>query len=215
MIRHTMPTTHHLSTSVHHGDLPEAIFQQALNASSVAVDIETSGLDWASDQIFVCQIFLPGDAIHLVQINSERIPSSICHLLETPSVRKIFHHAMFDLRFMTNHWGANPENIACTKVASKIVQPDREHHSLKDLLRERLSITISKDQQTSDWSKNVLSDEQIQYAASDVRFLPSLLEHIVEDAHGLDREQDMEASFRYIPTRVHLDLRGSGDVFTY
>lgn len=210
-----MPTTKDLSTSVHRGDMPETVLRRALDAPWVAMDIETSGLDWASDQIFVCQILLPGDAIHLVQVNSEQIPSAICRLLEAPSVQKIFHHAMFDLRFMANHWGARPENIACTKVASKIVQPDRKRHSLKDLLRERLDISISKDQQTSDWSQKVLSDEQIEYAASDVRFLPSLLEHVVDEARRVDREQDVEASFEYIPTRVRLDLRGSGDVFTY
>jgi ribonuclease D len=210
-----MPTTQDLSTSVHHGDMPETVLKEALSASSVAMDIETSGLDWASDQIFVCQILLPGDAIHLVQVDSEQPPSAICRLVEAPSVRKIFHHAMFDLRFMTNHWGARPKNIACTKVASKIVQPNRERHSLKDLLRERLGITISKAQQTSDWSKKVLSDNQIEYAASDVRFLPPLLDHVLEEACSLDRKQDVEASFEYIPTRVQLDLRGSGDVFTY
>lgn len=210
-----MQTIQETSTTVHRGDLPPSALQEATRASSIGVDIETSGLDWATDQIFVVQILIPGEDIHLVQVERSQPPAAIIQLLEDASVKKVFHHAMFDLRFMVHHWKACPRNIACTKVASKIVQPEREKHSLKDLLQERIGVAISKAQQQSDWSKKTLSDEQIQYAAKDVLFLPALLDHLLEDLRSVQREQEVNASFEYIPVRVRLDLLGSGDVFTY
>mgnify|MGYP006194651211 CR=1 FL=1 len=36
-------------------------------------------------------------------------------------VQKVFHHAPFDLRFMVAQWNVTPRNIACTKVASKML----------------------------------------------------------------------------------------------
>jgi ribonuclease D len=84
-------------------------------------------------------------------------------------------------------------------------------------VRELTGTDLSKQQQTSDWGTEQLSDAQIAYAASDVLHLHSLKDKL--DAM-LAREGRMElaaACFRFLPDRVRLDLAGWGaeDIFAH
>jgi ribonuclease D len=203
-----------LETVVHSDDLPEDVMNAGLEGKQVAWDTETSGLNPVTDALYVCQVLIPTHGIHLVQLGEYR-PANLMTLLSSEAVTKVFHHALFDLRFMLHHWGTSPRNVACTKITSKILHPDAERHGLKDLLADHLDVHISKDQRLTDWSQRPLTDEQVQYAAGDVAHLLPLLETLQDIAAADGLAGDVESSFDYIPTRTRLDLRGSGDVFTY
>jgi ribonuclease D len=200
---------------VFHGDLDDDVFELATSAHFIGWDIETSGLDWRRDEIGTCQLAVADRVI--IVIPSTYKPLRLRRLLENSEVRKVFHHAPFDLRFMVHQWEAEPQNLACTKVAAKILDPNLENeaYSLKPVLRRFLSVDISKDQQVSNWRAPSLTQEQLTYAANDVLYLVKLC-HVLR---GLCREANLEheliESWRYLPTRVALDLRGSGDVFAY
>jgi ribonuclease D len=203
------------SVEVFHGDLNEDVFDMASNANSIGWDIETSGLDWREDAIGTCQLAL-GNRVFIV-VPSTYQPTRLRYLLENSRIQKVFHHAPFDLRFMAHQWKVKPKNVACTKVAAKILNPslESEAYSLKPVLQRFLSIDISKDQQVSNWLAPTLTQEQLKYAAGDVMYLVGLcdvLRKMCRDAH---LEEDLIASWKYLPTRVSLDLRGSGDVFAY
>lgn len=211
----TMPDTQFDSSiQVHAGDLPASCLERALDHSTVAWDIETSGLDWSADRIAVCQVHLPREGTHVVQVDASPHPHLVS-LLQAPHVQKVFHHALFDLRFLRYHWKVRTQNVACTKVAAKILNPGWERHSLKGLLRHHLGLSIEKEQQTSDWFRDELTAEQIRYAAGDVIHLIDLLTTLRDRLASDDLLDVTEASFDFIPHRVDLDVRGSGDVFTY
>ncbi|MFX4914393.1 ribonuclease D, partial [Acinetobacter baumannii] len=53
-----------------------------------------------------------------------------------------------------------------------------DRHGLKDLVREVLNIDLSKQQQSSDWGSDHLSEAQLAYAASDVLHLHALREKL-------------------------------------
>jgi ribonuclease D len=133
----------------------------------VAWDIETSGLDWRSERIGTCQLYAPGQPPCLVQLRG-KLPERLRLLLNDPEVTKLFHHALFDLRFMAHHWKATPQNIICTKIAAKILNPSGKGHSLASLVGRYLNVTLDKRLQTSDWLAEQLTPEQIQYAVRDV-----------------------------------------------
>jgi ribonuclease D len=182
----------------------------------VAWDIETSGLNWSQDAIGTCQVATEEWAAVIVRPDEDD-PKYLRALLEHTGVQKVFHHAMFDLRFMASHWGAQPRNIACTKVASKILNPELEAgmHSLKPVLARHLNIEISKTEQVSDWLAPLLTRSQLEYAISDVRHLIPLHRVLESKCWNAQVHEELLASFQYLPTRVSLDLRGSGDVFKY
>ncbi len=201
---------------VSHGDMDHDFYWAAAERNELAWDIETSGLDWRTDRIGTCQI-ASSTTINVVVLDAHHFPKRLTSVLEAPDVQKVFHHAPFDLRFLAWHWKAHPQNLACTKIASKILNPDltSPEHSLQPALERHLGITISKDQQRSDWLAPDLTADQLRYAAVDVAHLIDLKRELVtrcEEAGVLDL---LDASWRYLPTRTMLDLRGSGDVFAY
>lgn len=201
---------------VHVGDLPDWLVAQYVESGRVAWDIETSGLDWARDRIGTCQVGADG-SVSIVQIEQGVVPRNLGRLLESPGVVKVFHHAAFDLRFMAHQWSVLPSNIQCTKVAAKILWPQapQESHRLQALVQQELRRHLSKAEQRSNWLAGSLSDEQLKYAADDVVYLVPLIDQLLRRAKASGVLPLIEGSFAYLPTRVQLDILGSGDVFTY
>ena len=202
--------------SISTGDLPVSAIAEAKYAGMVAWDIETSGLNWKHDKIGVCQIYVPDVKVYVVRMNGIDAPrSNLISLLCDEAVCKIFHHAMFDLRFMVHHWSIEPRNVVCTKVASKILNPLEKDHSLKRLLRQYLNVYLDKHVRVSNWLHDQLSTDQVSYAANDVLYLPELFHKLHQLLESCSRWDLAQESFHYLPVRVKLDLIGAEDVFKY
>lgn len=197
------------------GDVNSEEAEFARGCAKIALDIETTGLDWREATIGTCQLNMGDERAVIVRVTSNR-PTRLCELVESSTIQKIFHHAMFDLRFMSHHWGVVPANIACTKIASKLLDADNaENHSLESLVGRYLDIKLDKTQRLSDWTSDNLSREQARYAAKDVLYLPALLARLENDLSSRGLIQLERACFAHIPTRVALDLRGYRDIYTY
>jgi len=198
-----------------HGDLPRSFVLNAVRTGEAAWDIETSGLDWREDRIASCQLMLPAGETVIVR-NLDARPANLRALLADKQVRKVFHHAMFDLRFMSHHWAVPVQNIACTKIAAKLLDPEcRQSHSLKSLVSQYLGVALDKSEQKSDWFASRLSAAQIDYAVSDVAHLCSLLAALEQQLGVRKLELLAQSCFAHIPTRVQLELLGYRDVYQY
>ena len=64
--------------------------------------------------------------------------------------------------------------VYCTKIASRLVRTFTDRHGLRDLCKDLVNIDLSKQQQSSDWGADALTEEQLRYAASDVLHLHAL-----------------------------------------
>ena len=102
--------------------------------------------------------------------------------------------------------------VYCTKIASKLARTYTDRHGLKDLTRELLSVEVSKQQQSSDWGAETLTDAQLAYAASDVLHLHALREKLDTMLMREGRDSLARAAFAYLPERVRLDLAGFADM---
>lgn len=202
--------------SLYRDDIDDEMAHRAQAEGRIAWDIETTGLAWSTDRIGTCQL-AAGDNVAVVQLHDRKVPGRLRELLEDARILKIFHHAPFDLRFMAYHWKADPANVACTKIASKILDPRADHaaHSLKPVLERYLAVEIDKTQQRSNWARQSLSEEQIAYAVIDVVHLSELFDRMMHRAQRTGVSELIHASYRYLPVRVKLDLMGSGDVYDY
>ncbi|WP_410814342.1 ribonuclease D [Micromonospora sp. 067-2] len=203
-------------TNVVRNDLDDASLAALCSSGEVACDIETTGLDPKLDRIGTVQLHAQGIDDIVLQVGDVR-PGRLCALIQDSRVRKVFHHAMFDLRFMAAHWRVQPMNIACTKIASKLLSPqvDSKRHSLQALLRERLNVDISKDERLSDWTNLNLTSAQVRYATADVEHLLPLLNGLEEDLRVAGLIDLFDQCTSFIPARVCLDLGGWPDVFNY
>ena len=197
-------------------DVSDSFLKKAAKEAIVAIDIETSGLDWRSQRIGLCQIAIPSGEVALLKAKKNSRPEKFLSLLGNASIQKIFHHAMFDLRFLAYHWSAKPANITCTKIASKLIDPEQiEGHSLDCLLERYLNVTIDKAERQSDWLTWDLSDSQLAYASSDVIYLPKLFASLSAQLEKRGRWDLAQRCFAHIPTRVELDIKGFRDVYNY
>lgn len=183
-------------------------------ASLVAWDIETSGLSWSSDKIGICQLHIRKQPVAIVKM-SGAIPNNLVSLLEDPGIRKVFHHAMFDLRFMAYQWAVEPRNIGCTKIASKLLNKTSTEHSLKHLAQRYLNVNLNKRGRRSNWRKATLTERQVAYASEDVVHLLELIDVLEADLRAQELLSLARACFDHIPSRVQLDIRGYTDIYSY
>jgi ribonuclease D len=84
-------------------------------------------------------------------------------------------------------------------------------------VREVLNIDLSKQQQSSDWGLQTLSEAQLAYAASDVLHLHALRERLDAMLAREGRTELARACFEFLPTRAKLDLQGwdTEDIFAH
>jgi ribonuclease D len=158
-----------------------------------------------------------GDA-HIVQLDRTTYDAPVLKkLLASPEILKIFHFGRFDIAMFQRSLGVTARPVYCTKIASKLARTYTDRHGLKDLVKELLSVDLSKQQQSSDWGAPKLSEAQLAYAASDVLHLHGLREKLDAILEREGRANLARAAFAYLPERVRLDLAGfeAMDIFAH
>src|SRR5512147_1570874 len=161
----------YMTIRLHRGDLPDL----SRYKDSVAIDTETMGLNPHRDRLCVVQMSNGDGSADVIQIPKGHTDApNLKALLANPAITKIFHFARFDLAVLFHTFGVMPQPVYCTKIASRLVRTYTDRHGLKDLVREMLNIDLSKQQQSSDWGSEQLSEAQVGYAASDVLHLHQL-----------------------------------------
>lgn len=203
-----------MTHTVYKKDLPDGLDLGAV----VAIDCETMGLNPHRDRLCVVQLSGGDGNAHLVQIaKGQTSAPNLCALLEDPNVLKLFHFGRFDIAAMLNMFGATTAPVYCTKIASRLVRTYTDRHGLAKLLQELLGIDISKQQQSSDWGADTLTDAQIDYAASDVLYLHQLRDALNIMLEREDRMEIAQACFDFLPMRARLDLSGwpDTDIFAH
>lgn len=175
----------------------------------VAIDCETMGLNPHRDRLCVVQMSGGDGDAHLVQIEKGQTDApNLTAMLEDAHVLKLFHFGRFDVAALYNAFGALTAPVYCTKIASKLVRTYTDRHGLKYLLQELLGVDISKQQQSSDWGAEELTEAQLDYAASDVLYLHRLREALDARLAREGRTELAQACFDFLPTRAKLDLAG-------
>src|SRR3982075_3548779 len=203
-----------MTIRLHRGDLPDL----SGYPGSVAIDTETMGLHPHRDRLCVVQMSNGDGSADVVQIlkGHADVPN-LKALLGDPNITKIFHFARFDIAVLYHAFGVMPQPVYCTKIASRLSRTYTDRHGLKDLVREVLNIDLSKQQQSSDWGSQALSEAQLAYAASDVLHLHALRERLDSMLERESRAELAQACFQFLPTRAKLDLQGwdTEDIFAH
>jgi ribonuclease D len=198
-----------MAIRVHKGDLPDT-WQ---SGDAVAIDTETLGLNPHRDRLCLVQLSAGDGNADLVQIAPGQTSApNLARVLADPAVTKLFHFARFDVAVLYAAFGVMAEPLYCTKIASRLARTYTDRHGLKDLVKELLDIDLSKQQQSSDWGSDVLSDAQLAYAAADVLHLHALRERLDQQLAREGRTDYAAACFRFLPMRARLDLAGWPDV---
>ncbi len=203
-----------MTIRLHRGDLPDL----SRYSRAVAIDTETMGLDPHRDRLCVVQLS-PGDGtadVVQIPVGASDAPN-IKRLLADPAIVKIFHFARFDMATLFHAFGVMPAPVFCTKIASRLARTYTDKHGLKDVTRDLLGLDLSKQQQSSDWGADNLTEPQLAYAASDVLHLHALREKLETLLVREGRSELAKACFDFLPHRARLDLAGwaAEDIFSH
>jgi ribonuclease D len=206
--------TQTMSIHLHRGDLPADVSFSGI----VAIDTEAMGLHPHRDRLCLVQLSAGDGVCHLVQFAPGQYDAPrLRALLADPAVLKLFHFGRFDIALMKHYLGVLAAPVWCTKIASKLTRTFTDRHGLKDLCKELIGVEVSKQQQSSDWGAEDLSDEQLRYAASDVLHLHALREKLAEMLAREGRTEMAAKCFEFLPMRAELDLAGwpEQDIFEH
>ena len=193
-----------MAIHLHHGDLPDGLSF----GPAIAVDTETLGLKPQRDRLCLVQISAGDGDAHLVKLGPDDYSGAknLKSVLKNKKLLKIFHFARFDVAVMQHYLGVRTTPCYCTKIAAKLTRTFTDRNGLKDLLRDLLGVEISKQQQTSDWGADKLSEEQMVYAANDVLHLHALKDKLDQLLVREERDRLAQECFDFLPTRAELDL---------
>lgn len=203
-----------MTTTLHQGDLPGGLDLGPV----VAIDTETMGLVPHRDRLCLVQLSSGDGNAHLVQIaRGQNEAPNLGRLVRDAKTLKLFHFGRFDIAVLAHAFGAVARPVWCTKIASKLARTSTDRHGLRNLTQELIGVDISKQQQTSDWGAETLSEAQLEYAASDVLYLHRLKAELEQRLAREGRTNLAEACFGFLPDRAMLDLEGwpETDIFEH
>jgi ribonuclease D len=197
-------------------DLDDAATARYLTAESIAVDTETMGLNYIRDRLCLVQLFSPGLLTVIKIAKGQTAAPNLKRVMEAAQVTKVFHFARFDVAQLRHRLGIETQPIFCTKIASKLIRTYSSSHGLKTLVQQLEGVDLDKSAQCSDWGDaENLTEEQLRYAANDVRYLISMREKLIVKLQREDRWELAQDCFKALPTIIALDLLQYEDIFSH
>jgi DNA polymerase-1 len=189
----------------------ERVIQPFLNSKIIAIDTETTGLDPHTDRIRLLQLAIPNHPVLLLDLValSECTHSLVLLILQSDGL-KVFHNGKFDLKFLNSIGVQVKDPFFDTMLASQLLGAGLEgvDHSLEAVATRYVGISLNKTEQTSNWSRASLSNEQLEYAANDAAILLPLCAAMTDklSANGLLEVSEIE--FAALPAFVEIELNG-------
>lgn len=181
----------------------------------VAIDTETTGLNSKVSNIKLIQI-ASKDEFYLIRIDRRRSYPNLESLLSNKGMKKIFHNAIFDLRFLMKDFPEIKfENVICTKITERILAERKEMTSLKLLVKKYKNIQLDKTERLSNWSSLNYSKNQIRYAVEDVKYLKEIW---MKQKNKLLKQAKYDLaidSFNFITCQIKLENINLENIFKY
>ncbi|MEG4531050.1 ribonuclease D [Microcoleus sp. D2_18a_D3] len=124
-----------------------------------------------------------GDGTFILDVldKPELAKDFINQIMVNPDIEKVLHNASYDIRFLGND---DAQNVTCTlKMVTKIPTyilplPNRQ---LKTLIETLCGIAyVDKTEQSGDWAKRPLTQQQLEYAKMDAVYLAGVHRRLVE-----------------------------------
>ncbi|QYX31532.1 ribonuclease H-like domain-containing protein [Sphaerospermopsis torques-reginae] len=199
------------------GDIDAATLSEYLKSEALAVDTETMGLLPQRDRLCLVQLCNPEGKVTAIRIAKAQTEApNLKQLLEATHILKVFHFARFDIATLRYNLNIQVQPVFCTKIASKLARTYTNRHGLKDVVQELEQVELDKSSQSSDWGNAAnLSEDQLSYAANDVRYLLSIQQKLTQMLQREERWQLAQECFQVLPTLVSLDLLQFKDLFEH
>ena len=203
--------------AVFDGDLSPEWFGHYKNAKALAVDTEAMGLIHGRDRLCLVQICDDQDRVCCIRIARGQSEAPLLkELMEATGIEKVFHYARFDVAAMASGLGIAVNPIFGTKVASRLARTYSPRHGLAAVVSELVGVDLDKQAQSSDWGRvEELSEQQLAYAANDVRYLLPARDRLEQMLVREERWSLAQRCFLCIPVFSDLDRFQYGSIFEH
>jgi ribonuclease D len=198
---------------------------EAEGARAIVIDTESDSLYHFHQKVCLIQVATEAKSSYLIDPLEGFPVEALRGLFEDRGLTKVFHGADYDIALLKAKAGIAVRNIYDTMIAARFL--GRTEVGLQATLRDELGIAISKGNQKDDWSARPLSDEQLQYALTDVNHLLDVVAKqraaleekgrlhwvqeecaALESLHGLPEKTDPREVFRDVKGVAALPPRG-------
>jgi ribonuclease D len=159
-----------------------SLIAEYTQATTLWMDTEVADYKTRNPRLSLIQVLdnptdLTGSSVYLLDVldKPDIVNEFINKIMVNPDIEKVFHNASYDLKFLGNK---KAKNITCTlELAKKIpyyLLP-LSNYKLQTLATELCNFNnIDKQEQTSDWGRRPLSEEQTEYAYLDCIYLAQI-----------------------------------------
>ncbi|QCR23851.1 HRDC domain-containing protein [Pontibacter sp. SGAir0037] len=196
------------------------IINKLLKADVLALDLEFDQNRFSYGfNLCLIQLYDGAGTCYIIDPFNIKDLKPLFSVFENPAIEKIIHHSNNDI-LLLDKMGCSIRNVMDTDVAAKLLNYERS--SLATVLKQEFDKEIDKSQQSSNWNKRPLTEEQLQYAAIDVIYLHDVRKALLQQLKELDRlawlqeENLLLEQLRYSePSNPHLKLRNASKLNLY
>jgi ribonuclease D len=187
---------------------------------SFAYDSEFIGELSYLPKLCVIQTATPKEISLIDPLSSEIDLRPFWELIADPDVEKVTHAGQQDLEPVIRHLGRPAQNIFDTQIASGFAGMAYPA-SLSKLVKEIVGAKLGKGLTFTHWDQRPLSNQQLKYAANDVRYLPAVRAELGRrlDAVGHMGWAMAECAaqcdvglYRFDPETAYMRVRGAGSL---
>jgi DNA polymerase-1 len=149
----------------------ERVLPHILEATTIGLDTETTGLNPRVDTLCLVQLATED---HTYIMNSRTVPPAMLAPIMAGDRWLIGQNLKFDLQMLVQAglpWPSPSVRLLDTMLCAQVLDAGRQgDHSLEAMAETHLNMLLDKSLQVSDWS-GVLSQDQLTYAARDAQVL--------------------------------------------
>jgi ribonuclease D len=121
----------------------------------------------------------PADAFLIDPLAEEMSLDPFMALMADPNVTKVFHSARQDLEIVWNLGQIVPSPLFDTQIAAMVCGYG-DSVSYEQLVNDLAKARVDKSSRFTDWSRRPLSDAQLTYALSDVTYLVTVYQELLQ-----------------------------------
>ena len=163
------------------------------HASILALDTEGASFHRFVDRIYLLQLSTT-ERSAIIDPLGMQTPPRLGEMLEDPAVEVIFHDADYDLRLLHQDYGWHIRNIFDTRIAAQLL--GIKAFGLAALLERYFGVKLEKKHQRADWSMRPLTQDMLDYAAQDTKYLIELRNRMRADLEKAGRWEWAEEEFQ-------------------
>ena len=154
----------------------------------------------------LCLIQIASDSFSaVIDPLSEIDLQPVWEILKNKNILKVFHAGRQDIEIFFNLTGKIPTPIYDTQIAAMFCGLG-DQVSYDGLVNKFLGLTISKENQFSNWQQRPLTKKQMNYALSDVNYLIKIFPLIKKTIKNSNRELWVEREFEYLTNKKIYDI---------